>query len=122
MTKQTTEKKQAFLNALARTGNAQEASDVIGICRETAYAWRRADPNFAEAWEDARSDAGQILEDMLFKLAKGYTEITLKDGKEVPVVTKPTKRRLLDEIHDKAQDLKAAILKPLEEHSFWKIF
>jgi hypothetical protein len=33
-----------------------------------------------------------------------------------------TRRRLLDEIHDKAQDLKAAILKPLEEHSFWKIF
>ena len=45
--------KEAFLEALASTGNATSSARKIGIGRSTAYSWRLSDPDFASRWEDA---------------------------------------------------------------------
>lgn len=52
----------AFLRALERTGSAEAAALDSGIDKTTAYARRRAHPDFAEGWEAAlkrRSESGQ---------------------------------------------------------------
>lgn len=42
--------KEAFLEALASTGNATSSARKIGIGRSTAYSWRLSDPDFASRW------------------------------------------------------------------------
>ena len=43
----------AFLRALERTGEVQFAAEDAGVDKSTAYARRRAHPDFAEAWAAA---------------------------------------------------------------------
>ena len=42
-----------FLRALERTGDARASAEDAGIDHTTAYARRRAHPEFAAAWEEA---------------------------------------------------------------------
>ncbi len=52
----------AFLSALARTGNISLACKVARIHRQTAYEWRQTEPLFETAWQDALKDATDVLE------------------------------------------------------------
>ncbi len=61
--KLTPEKLTAFCAALADTGIVQRACDAVDISRYTAYKWRKLDPEFAEAWDDALKAALIGLED-----------------------------------------------------------
>lgn len=47
----TTEKKEAFLDALRESGNATEAARAAGVSRVAVYQWKD-DPVFAARWAD----------------------------------------------------------------------
>lgn len=61
--KLTPEKLVAFCAALAETCNVSKACAAIGVSRYTAYQWRKNDPAFAAAWDDALKAALLGLED-----------------------------------------------------------
>lgn len=67
----TPEAKQIFLDALRATYSVHHAARAAGICRSTAYNWRREDSEFAQAWEDALEDAVDVLEQSMFERALG---------------------------------------------------
>ena len=46
------EKKEIFLQEMRDSANIAGSARVIGITRQTAYNWKKADPNFADAWDD----------------------------------------------------------------------
>jgi hypothetical protein len=48
-----------LLRELARTGRVREALAACKISSETAYKWRRADPDFAAAWEETLAEANR---------------------------------------------------------------
>lgn len=46
-------KRDVFLQALAELPTIARAAKVAGIDKQTAYNWRKSDPEFARAWDDA---------------------------------------------------------------------
>ena len=58
----TDENKELFLEALARSGVIGSACRAAGISRATAVRWRKEDPLFLEAFNDALADASDELE------------------------------------------------------------
>ena len=62
--KLTPEKLSAFCAALANSGgNVTRACEAVAISRVTAYEWRKNDPAFAEAWDEAKAIGLDALED-----------------------------------------------------------
>lgn len=73
-----------FLEALADTGVVAEACDAALKSREAAYALRRRDPLFAQAWELALANARDRLADtLLARSIEGNVEQIVKDGEIV---------------------------------------
>lgn len=62
-TKLTPEKLNAFCSVLADTCNVGKACIAVDISRYTAYKWRKAMPDFAEAWDEAMQAGVLALED-----------------------------------------------------------
>jgi len=59
----TAQRRQLFLATLAQQGNVQKAAKAIKISSRTCYNYRKADPLFAQAWDDAiRSAMDTVLE------------------------------------------------------------
>lgn len=77
MLKLTPEKLSAFCAALAETCNVGKACAAVGIARQTAYAWREDDSDFAAAWDKALKVGVSGLEDEAHR--RGF------DGTEEPV-------------------------------------
>lgn len=78
MTRVTTDaRKNALLDALARLGNLKRACDETGISATTHYQWLRSDPAYASAYEDAATEAAEMLEAEAFRRAH--------DGVDKPV-------------------------------------
>jgi hypothetical protein len=62
-TYRTPETRERFLALLAETGYVDQASKAAGFPRrQTVYEWREADPDFAQAWDDALEAYTQALE------------------------------------------------------------
>lgn len=55
--------KVAFLAVLAVGGSPTKACMTIGIDRRTAYNWKSKDEDFSEAWDSAREQGYDLLED-----------------------------------------------------------
>jgi hypothetical protein len=55
-------RRQAFLRALAETGNVSAAVEIAGTSRSRVYELRKSDPSFALAWEEAEETAADALE------------------------------------------------------------
>jgi hypothetical protein len=73
-----------FLETLAETGIVMDACDAAGRSRETAYALRRRNPLFAQAWELALGNARDRLADtLLARSIEGNVEQVIKDGEVV---------------------------------------
>jgi len=73
-----------FLETLADTGIVLDACDAAGKSSPGAYALRRRDPLFAEAWEAALSAARDRLADtLLARSIEGNVEQIFKDGEIV---------------------------------------
>ena len=60
--KLTKERRERFLLALANTGSVTTAVAVAGTSRTRVYEFRKADPTFAIAWEEAEESAVDRLE------------------------------------------------------------
>lgn len=58
----TPEKRDQFLETLAKTCNITAACKAAGIARQTAYNWRNEDDAFAQAWAEAIDEATDALE------------------------------------------------------------
>ena len=61
-TKKTPARVEKFLSVLRQRANVTEAAATIGVGRTAVYAWRDADPSFAEAWDNAVDEAVDVLE------------------------------------------------------------
>lgn len=70
----TTQKAQAFLQALIDTGSPTHASRAAGITRRTAYNWRERYPEFAAEWDAAHAEGVDELEREARRRALGYEE------------------------------------------------
>ena len=57
--------KEAFLEALARTGEVTDACRIVGIARNTVYQQAKRSSKFAEAFERAREEGEKALLDLL---------------------------------------------------------
>lgn len=83
----TEEAREKFLRALRETGVVAAACAAAGITRPTAENYRKAYPDFAEAWEDAKLDAADALEEEARRRAvMGVERVILYKGD--PVGTK----------------------------------
>lgn len=87
--KLTPEKLTAFCAALAETCNVGRACSAVGISRWTAYQWRKAMPDFAEAWDDAMRAGVLALEDEAHRRAfEGIDEPVFYKGDETGSIRK----------------------------------
>lgn len=67
----------AFLHTLATTGQITKAAKAAKVERQTAYNWRKTDPDFARAWDEAIELAADMLEDVAIDRAirpTGYSD------------------------------------------------
>lgn len=58
-----------FLAALSETCQVAKSARRAKVARDTVYAWRKADPEFAKAWDAALEIGGDVLEDEAVKRA-----------------------------------------------------
>ncbi len=63
----TPRKKAAFLDAIRKGLSVGTAAKAAGVRRRTPYTWRENDPEFAEAWAEAREDGLDLIEDQVRK-------------------------------------------------------
>lgn len=59
----TNEKKVGFLAVLAECCNVGRACAAVDVSRQTAYDWRKKDPDFADAMDEAKKIGLTALED-----------------------------------------------------------
>ena len=57
-------KKELFLAELREGWSVTRAARAAGMSRATAYLWREKDAEFARAWDDAKEDGVDRLEDI----------------------------------------------------------
>lgn len=54
--------KERFLEAFGETGIIRSACTAVGISRKTVYDWKRGDPDFLVAFQQAEIDSTELLE------------------------------------------------------------
>lgn len=77
LTTRTDEKKRLFLASLAEGNSVARAARDIGYSRTQVYEWRKTDPEFAMAWEDAIEAGTDELEDHAVQRAKDGSDTLL---------------------------------------------
>lgn len=78
-----------FLTALAQTGVIARACKAAGVSRKHAYETRETNPTFRAAWDDAKEEAGDVMEAEAFRRAvKGTLEPVFYKGEECGEVRK----------------------------------
>lgn len=73
-------KRNAFLDHLAATCNVTHSSAKVGIATSNAYALRRRDAAFAEAWSAALEQGYEHIEAQLLARAIGQDADPLREG------------------------------------------
>jgi len=51
-----------FIRAVSEGNTVTDAARAAGVNRATPYRWKEQDPEFGEAWEDARNECVDLLE------------------------------------------------------------
>jgi hypothetical protein len=83
-TKLTPERKAKFVDALVEFGLVTRAAEIAGISRWSAYQHRAKDSDFAAAWDDAREQFCEALEDEARRRAMdGIEEPVYYQGRQV---------------------------------------
>lgn len=77
-TVRTAKARERFLQALTATCNVTDACRAANIGRQTVYAWREDDDDFARAWAGALEEAVDALEKEAWRRAR--------DGTDRPIV------------------------------------
>jgi hypothetical protein len=67
-------KKRALLLAYAETGRLREACRATSVDTHLHYYWKRTDPAYAAACEEAQAIAGERLEEEAIRRAQGWEE------------------------------------------------
>src|SRR5450631_2567174 len=62
--------KAAFLKALLNDTTVAGAARCVHVHRDTVYAWRKEDPEFAAAFECAQQESIELLESAVFERAR----------------------------------------------------
>jgi hypothetical protein len=100
--KLTKELQQRFLEAPAETGSVSTAAAVAGTSRTRVYELRKADPAFAQAWQDAEEVAADRIHDEVIRRAvDGVDEPLVSGGKLIrddkgePIIVKRYSDQLL---------------------------
>ncbi len=89
---QTDTQRAKFLESISQGNTVCDAVKAAGVSRATVYRWRDEDPDFSQAWYDAREDYVDSLETMAKKraavstamlifLLKSYRPQVFGDGK-----------------------------------------
>lgn len=97
----------AFLAVLASGGSPTKACSTIGIDRRTAYNWKNKDPEFSEAWDSAREQGFDLLEDEARRRAV--------DGVDKPIYHAGT---LINTVKEYSDSLLAMMLKGYRSNVF----
>lgn len=85
----TTTARQAFLEALQKTGNVSEAARRVNLSRRHAYKLKQDDPDFRQAWQDALDAAVDTLEmEARRRAIEGYEKPIFYQGKKIGVERK----------------------------------
>lgn len=77
------EARKRFLQAFERYGNVTRACKFARINRDTAYRWRQENEAFRHAWEHAREDAADTLEQEAWRRAVKGTKKPVYQGGEL---------------------------------------
>jgi hypothetical protein len=86
----------AFLDVLRRGGRVPEASRVAGVTRQAAYAARKADEAFSDAWEDAQDEFIGVLErEAIRRAVIGVETPIFYKGEQIGIRRKPSDRLLM---------------------------
>ncbi len=73
---------EAFLQGLREGDTIALAARLARVKRETTYRWRKKDPEFAAAWDDALEEGNDALEDEAFlRAVKGVGKPVFYKGK-----------------------------------------
>ena len=68
------DKKEAFLQIYAATGNVGEACRALGVHRTLPHQWARSDPEFARAWEMMKEEYRDVIRSEVHRRAFGWDE------------------------------------------------
>ncbi len=80
-TKRTPKKVETFFGVLRAGGSVSKAASAAGVGRTAVYQWRRSDPEFKAAWDDAVETGTDALEDEAFRRAfEGVEEPVFYQG------------------------------------------
>src|SRR5204862_7540470 len=92
----TPQEKQKFLKKLLSSlGNVSKAAQSISISRNTAYEHKKADTDFAAAWDDIQDAVADAMEQELIRRStKGYIEPVYYKGEIVGKIRKFSDRLL----------------------------
>lgn len=82
-TVRTLEKRAEFLAALSATASVTAACEKVSIARDTAYTWRKAEPDFAAAWDEAVELGTDALEDEAIRRAHHGVDRPVYQSKEL---------------------------------------
>ena len=88
-TETTDEKRFRFLCLFSESGNVSESAKKAGLNRQYLYDFRDENPDFAEAWEECKKRAREVLKDEALRRAvKGVLEPVFYKGKKCGSVRK----------------------------------
>jgi hypothetical protein len=73
----TPKKHHAFIHALAGGSSVRAACEAAGISKTAAFGWRRDDPDFAAAWDEAIEAGTETLEDEAVRRALAGSDTML---------------------------------------------
>jgi len=83
----TTKKREQFLLTLAETGCVKHAATAAGLDKSALYRFRKRNPDFAQAWEEALEIGAGALEDEAHRrAAEGVEEPVYYKGEVVGTV------------------------------------
>lgn len=79
----------AFIAALSAGSTVSDAAKAAKLCKDTVYRWRKTDPDFSAAWDDAYVQGGDLLAKEAYRRAHdGVEEPVFHHGKVVGYVRK----------------------------------
>jgi hypothetical protein len=77
----TAKKRRQFIKSLRNSGNITNAARAIGISRQTAYNFRKENPRFAAAWNNAiQEHLDQVEEELRRRACDGVDEEVYYQG------------------------------------------
>ena len=107
-----------FLEELSKHGNITQAARNACVSRRSVYKVKKADPEFAEAWEEAEEDSRDVLREHAFRVSvTGWNEPVFgRDGQVVGERWKFSERILSEMLAAKCPEFRKRVeLSPAAE-------